>query len=102
MRMSEIFALDPDENLGRGGFFASLMIFAAVPWTVMMFSSKLGTMFLVVFSIWLIFAAMRRLNDMGRSRWWAFTLLIIYLNVVTIGFLLFAPGEDQGVEKADE
>jgi len=99
--MSEIFTVDPNENLGRAGFFVSLLIFAAVPWTIMMFSSKLGTIFLVVFSIWLIIAAMRRLNDMGRSRWWAFTLLIIYFNVLTIAFLLFAPGENQGIGDAD-
>lgn len=62
----------------------------------MMFSRTLGNLLLAVFALWFIIASIRRLNDMGKSPWWAATLLIVYLNVLTIGVLLFSPGEDAG------
>ena len=64
------------ENLTLGSIWALIALFGGVVMTVA-----------------LIFTSIRRLNDMGWRRWWAFSLLVPIVNAVFLVLLIFVPAK---------
>ncbi|WP_038346253.1 DUF805 domain-containing protein [Acinetobacter sp. A47] len=75
----EMFQIGLDEPYRRTDFLA-LFLFVTL------------ALFVVYSSI--IFA-IRRLHDCNRSGWWALLLTLPYLNILTLLYLLLAPGHQQ-------
>lgn len=75
----EMFQIGLDESYRRTDFLA-LFLFVTL------------ALFVVYSSI--IFA-IRRLHDCNRSGWWALLLTLPYLNILTLLYLLLAPGHQQ-------
>ena len=64
------------ENLTLGSIWALIALFGGV-----------------VMPVALIFTSIRRLNDMGWRRWWAFSLLVPIVNAVFLVLLIFVPAK---------
>lgn len=87
--------------LAYNGIWFSLMVIYLIVLEIVVGKLGLPTIVITIFgAVFVLYAVMtpiiRRLTDLGHSRWWAVLYFVPYLNAILFLYLLFAVG-DEGV-----